>query len=186
MKLSGCGRLSLSPLTGQWFRALNLRHWNTRLSTDHSKVYSSRFSDASPAVPSYRMLYLGENHQVAIFEVGALLGDPNDPVSNPRGSWALMSIQIKLHHIADLSDSHQQKIISTNHQELTGSWINSPKPVPTHELGAALHAVAGLEGFLFPSAKSNGRNLAIFMDKLTKRSSVLFFNELTSNSESLV
>jgi hypothetical protein len=73
MKLSGCGKLSLSPLTGHWFRALSLRHWNTRLSTAQSSIYRSRFSDASAAVLSYRMLYLGENHQVAIFEVGALL-----------------------------------------------------------------------------------------------------------------
>jgi hypothetical protein len=186
MKLSGCGKLLLKPHTGHWFRALSLRHWNTRLSTTHSKIYSSRFSDASAAVPSYGMLYLGENHQVAIYEVGALLGDPNDPISNPRGSWALMSIQVTLHHIADISIPAQQKIISTNHQELTGSWINSPRPVPTHQLGAALHAVPDLEGFLYPSAKSESRNLAVFMDKLKKRSSISFFNELTNNSESIV
>ena len=79
-----------------------------------------------------------------------------------------MSIQVRIHHIADISDPAQQKIISTNYQELTGSWINSPKPVPTHQLGAALHAVPDLEGFLYPSAKSKNRNLAIFMDKLYK------------------
>jgi len=132
------------------------------------------------------MLYLGENHQVAIFEVGVLLGDPDDPISNPKGAWALMSIQVTLHHIADISDPAQQKIISTNHQELTGSWINSPRPVPTHRLGAALHAVPDLEGFLYPSAKSNNRNLAVFMDKLTKRSSISFLNELINKSELLV
>jgi hypothetical protein len=93
---------------------------------------------------------------------------------------------VQLHHIADISKPAQWKIISTNHQELTGSWINSPRPVPTHQLGAALHAVPDLEGFLYPSAKSNNRNLAIFMDKLTKRSSISFFNEVTNISESLI
>jgi hypothetical protein len=182
----GLCKLSLSPLTGHWFRALSLRHWNTRLGTTQSSIYSSRFSDASEAVPSYRMLYLGENHQVAIFEVGALVGDPDDPISNPRGSWVLMSIHVPLHHIADISGPAQQKIISTNHQELTGSWLNSPKPVPTHQLGAALHAVPFLEGFMYPSAKSNNRNLAIFMDKLAKRSSISFLDEFTNKSESIV
>ncbi len=131
------------------------------------------------------MLYLGENHQVAIYEVGALLGDPDDPISNPKGSWVLMSIQITLHQIADLSKLDQQKLISTNRQELTGSWINSLGSVPTHELGVALHARAGLEGFIYPSAKANSRNLAIFMDKLDKRSSISFLNELTSKPEPL-
>jgi hypothetical protein len=86
MKIGGCARLSLRPQTGTWFRALNLRHWKSRLKTDHSRTSRSRFSDASVAAPLYRILYLGENHQVAIYEVGALLGNPNAPLSSPKGS----------------------------------------------------------------------------------------------------
>jgi hypothetical protein len=85
MKTGGCAKRSLRPRTGTWFRALNLRHWKTRLSTDHSRISRSRFSDASAAAPLYRILYLGENHQVAIYEVGARLGNPNAPLSRPRG-----------------------------------------------------------------------------------------------------
>ena len=92
MRLAGCTNLTLHPLTGSWFRALNLKHWKTRLSTSHSSTVRSRFSAATPAGPLYRILYLGENHQVAIYEVGALLGDPNSPISNPRGSWLLMCL----------------------------------------------------------------------------------------------
>jgi hypothetical protein len=40
--------------------------------------------------------------------VRALLGDPNAPVSSPRGSWVLMSLQVTLHHVADLCDASQQ------------------------------------------------------------------------------
>lgn len=112
MKLSGCGKLVLSPRTGHWFRALNLKHWKSRLATNHTTTARSRFSAATPASPGPRMLYLGENHQVAIYEVGALLGDPNQPVSNPRGSWVLMSLHVQLHRVADLSDPSQQKLIN--------------------------------------------------------------------------
>lgn len=94
MKTGGCAKLSLRPRTGTWFRALNLRHWRTRLSTEHSRTSRSRFSHASATAPLDRILYLGENHQVAIYEVGALLGDPNAPLSSPRGSWVLMSLQV--------------------------------------------------------------------------------------------
>jgi hypothetical protein len=93
MKTGGCVNLVLRPQTGSWFRALNLRHWKTRLSTDQSKTSRSRFSNASLTAPFYRVLYLGENHQVAIYEVGALLGNPNAPLSSPKGSWVLMSLQ---------------------------------------------------------------------------------------------
>ncbi len=185
MKTGGCPRLSLWPLTGTWFRALNLRHWKTRLNTEHSRTTRSRFSNASASTPLHRILYLGENHQVAIYEVGALLGNPNAPLSSPKGSWILMSLQITLHHVADLCDPGQQKLIATNDQELTGQWANSTAAAPTQRLGEALHAVPMLEGFIFPSSKVGSRNLAIFPDRLDARSSILFANDLDSRVERL-
>jgi hypothetical protein len=162
---------------------LNLRHWKTRLSTDHSRIVRSRLSNASATAPLYRILYLGENHQVAIYEVGALLGDPNAPLSSPKGSWVLMSLQITLYHVADLCDASQQKLISTNDQELTGLWANSSGAAPTQQLGEALHAVPLLEGFVFPSSKVGSRNLAIFPDRLDGRSSIIFQNDLDLKAE---
>ena len=83
---------------------LNLRYWKTRLNTDQSKASRSRFSNASASSPLYRIVYLGENHQVVIYEVGALLGNPNAPCLSPKGSWMLLSLQVTLHHVADLCD----------------------------------------------------------------------------------
>ncbi len=186
MKTGGCAKLSLRPRTGTWFRALSLRHWKTRLSTEHSRVSRSRFSNASAASPLYRVLYLGENHQVAIYEVGALLGDPNAPLSSPKGSWVLMSLQVTLYHVADLCDAIQQKLISTNDQELTGLWANSSGAAPTQQLGEALYAVPLLEGFVFPSSKVGSRNLAIFPDKLDSRSSIIFQNDLDYRTERII
>jgi RES domain len=186
MKVAGCSKLSLHPLTGYWFRAVNLKHWNSRLLSDQSRTSRSRFNSATYASPLYRILYLGENHQVSIYEVGALLGDPNAPISSPRGSWALMSLQVRLHHVADLSDPGHQKLIATNDQELTGTWANNSGTAPTQTLGAALSAHPGLEGFVFPSSKSGNRNLAIFMDKLDKRSLITFENELDGKIERLI
>jgi RES domain len=153
MKTVGCAKLTLRPQTGTWFRALNLRHWKTRLNTDHSRISRSRFSYASASAPLYRTLYLGENHQVAIYEVGALLGNPNAPLSSPKGTWVLMSLQVTLYHVADLCDPTQQKLIATNDQELTGAWANSSGAAPTQQLGAALHAVPLLEGSSFRPPK---------------------------------
>jgi hypothetical protein len=131
------------------------------------------------------MLYLGENHQVAVYEVGALLGDPNQPISNPKGSWVLMSLRVQLHLVADLSDPAQQKLIATNTQELTGSWADADGYAPTQQLGAALFDVPKLEGFVFPSAKAGNLNLAVFMDKLAVGSSLVFQNELLKKREPL-
>src|SRR5262249_3307987 len=116
MKLRACTKLLLRPVTGHWFRALNLKHWKTRLLTDHTRISPFRFSAASRHTPLYRVLSLGENHQVAIFEVQALLGDADAPVANPKGSWALMSLNVRLHHVVDLNDAAQQRIIATDRQ----------------------------------------------------------------------
>jgi hypothetical protein len=60
---------------------------------------------------------------------------------------------------------------------LTGYWFRAV---------AALSAHPGLEGFVFPSSKSGNRNLAIFMDKLDKRSLITFENELDGKIERLI
>lgn len=36
MKLAQIDRLAMRPLTGTWFRALRLKHWKTRLSTERA------------------------------------------------------------------------------------------------------------------------------------------------------
>lgn len=185
MRISDCDRLTLRPVTGHWYRALQLKHWKTRLSTDHSLTRSNRFSRATPSKPGKRILYLGEDHQLVMYEVGALLGQPESPISDPRGSWIILSLNVVLDHVADLTEPGQQKIIRSNHQELTGDWLSHPGVPPTHLLGPALYAVPRLEGFLFASSKRKGRNLVIFPDKLGSRSAIVFLNELSGKLESL-
>lgn len=88
MRLSRVGKHAHGPRTGTWFRAIRLSYWETRLSTEHSCTTSSRFSGASAASPGPRMLYLGENHQVVLYEVEALFGPSGRSFQTPpvRGS----------------------------------------------------------------------------------------------------
>ena len=183
MRVTACGRLTRRPLTGHWFRALRLKYWSSRLLSDHSKTSASRFSAATQTNPLFRIVYLGETHQVAIHEVGASLGDPNSPVSNPKGSWAILSLDVVLDNVVDLTDGSQQRIISTNESELTGNWINYPGVSPTQELGGALFNLPDVEALIFKSSKVNATCLAIFPDKLSSRSSIVFINEMTNRQE---
>jgi hypothetical protein len=185
MDLSACDRLHLLPLNGYWFRALRLRNWRTRLSTEHTRTSSSRFSHASPEVPGYRTLYLGENHQVVIYEVDAVLGKPDVPFSNPKNSWVLMSLRIVLDNIVGLTEISQQDLIHTNEQELTGRWESFRGIAPTKRLGAALFAIPKIEGVIYGSSKVSSKNLLIFPDKLGPRSSIVFPNEITGQYEQL-
>lgn len=186
MKAKACSKLLRRPLTGDWYRAMSLRFWKTRLASNHSTTIATRFSAASPVAPGPRLIYFGANHQVAIMETGALLGNPMAPISNPKGSWAILSFDLILTSIVDLTGSTEQRVLRTNHAELTGNWSNYPGIAPTQELGHELFQLAGLEGFLYTSATTNARCLAVFPDKLGRGSRITFFNEITRRLERLV
>jgi RES domain len=102
------------------------------------------------------------------------------------GSWVLMSLHVRLYNVVDLCDAAEQKKISTNHQELTGAWVNYAGGAPTQVLGASLHARPSLEAIIFPSSKSGSRNLVIFPDKLDARSSIAFKNDMDGTLERLI
>jgi len=112
-----------------------------------------------------------------------LLGNPNSPVSNPKGSWTILSVHVVLDNVVDLTDGSQQRVISTTESELTGNWTNYPGVSPTQELGGALFNLPDVEGFIFKSSKVDATCLAIFPDKLTSRSSFVFINEMTNRKE---
>lgn len=185
MRAKACVRLTRRPLTGFWYRAVSLQHWKTRLNSSHSATHPSRFSAATLHSPQHRVVYFGENHQVAVIEVGALLGNPSSPVANPKGSWAIMSFKIILNNIVDLTDTTSQRTIHTNYAELTGNWSNFPGVAPTQELGHELFKLPDLEGFLYDSSKAQAKCLALFPTKLGPGSTVTFFNEMTSKTERL-
>lgn len=151
---------------------------------------ATRFNAGPNAQPPFEVLYLAEDPQVALFEVGALLGPPAQPggvVAHPRRAWTLINVQVQLQMVADLTLVAQQQLVGTNAQELTGDWegyhLRGPKtsvrePVgiaPTQELGAALNQVSGLEAFRTLSARvPYSMTLVVFPQKLQAGSSVEF------------
>jgi hypothetical protein len=132
-----------------------------------------------------------EDQIVALFEVSALLGSPLPGQAfapNPNQPWTVVPVDVRLSHVVDVTRLSQRRLIETTVQELTGDWrgylLRNPNvplgppywtTIPTQRLGAALHAVRGLEGFLAYSAKvPTRRNLIIFPTKLRKGSFIRF------------
>lgn len=193
--------VALAPESGTWYRALQTHFLPTALSTRHTSTISSRFSGAIPASPGFEILYLAENHLVALLEVQALLGSPTTPggvVPHPRSTWAILNVSVSLQQVADLTDPASQNLLNTTAQELTGDWlgyrlrgpgttVQAPGGMaPTQDLGAALYGVSDLEGFKSLSAKAPYHQvLAIFPQKLLRGSRVSWFNPQTGKQESL-
>ena len=191
MNVSGVSRLTKRPLTGTWYRAIRPHFWQTALATSYTSNVESRFSDGANGLRPYQTLYVAENPQIALFEVGALFGSPTLPgglVPNPASSWTMLNVSVTLQTVVDLSLQSEQIKVDTSVQELTGDWrgyrersamtaVKEPfdVPAPTQELGAALFALADIEGFIAVSAKlPYCQNLVIFPEKLQAGSSVVF------------
>ena len=150
MNLAACERLVTRPLTGTWYRAIQLKFWNSLLATAHTATIPGRFNAGNSTRSGFEILYFAEDQQVALFEVQALLGSPypGTNVPNPSGAWVLINVDIQLSRIADLTRVPQRRRIDSTVQELTGDWrgylLRNPHPnlaspfwtqVPTQKLG---------------------------------------------------
>ncbi|MGH9842288.1 MAG: RES family NAD+ phosphorylase [Blastocatellia bacterium] len=180
------------PLSGTWYRAIQLKFIATALQYAHTGTQTSRFGAGTPAAPAHQLLYLAENQQLALLEVGAFFSPPGSGtiVPNPANAWAVLNVTVTLSNLADLTDPNAQQVLETTAQELTGDWIGyqlralpgatikTPTGIaPTQELGAQLYGIPGFEGFLTVSAKSPDRkNLVIYPNKIRtpSQSSVSF------------
>lgn len=186
MNLSRCGSISTAPENRTWYRAIQPQHLRTALQTAHTAAITSRFSDGGNR---FEIIYLAENHTVALYEVQAMLGSPLHGVSqpNPFQAWTLLNVDVVLYEVADLTRKANQDLIETSAQELTGDWrsyrlrgrttsVSEPTgTAPTQELGEALFRTEQLEGFRTVSAKvPTCMILGVFPRKLGPRSSLEF------------
>jgi len=96
MNLWACGQLSTSPETQTWYRAIQPQFWTTALQTSQTTTFPTRFNEGANAHPQFEILYLAEDHQLALFEAQALLGSPLTPgsiVPQPRKAWVILNVQ---------------------------------------------------------------------------------------------
>lgn len=200
------GRRPLNPF---WYRAIQSHFLTvvpgippTPLSTGHTATIPGRFNDGTPTRPSFPVLYLAEDHMLALFEVQALLGSPATPggvIPHPRTTWTILNVSVNLTYIADLTVVRQQNLFGTSAQELTGDWrgygsrtphtsVSQPLgfPAPTQALGAALYNYPNVEGFITLSAKLPEKmNLVVFTDKLAPGSYIKFHNPADKRTYSI-
>ena len=189
MNLSACSALVTGPENRVWFRAIHPQHWRQALATAHTAAIPSRYSPGTGR-QSFEVLYLAEDPQVALFEVGALLGSPHPGGSylpNPRQPWLILNVQITLQAVADVTRVVEHHKVGTTAQELTGDWrcyqlrhanvsVSQPTGLaPTQELGQAIYNLKTIEGFRSISARvPTHMNLVVFPKRLRRGSSIIF------------
>lgn len=185
MNTASCGSLSVFPVRGTWYRAVDPRFLPTALSTTHTPITPSRFSPGRPAAPAFEVLYLAENPMVALFEARALFGSPSVPggvVPHPSRPLVVLPITVGLSDVADLTVSAEAATVDTNAQELTGDWRSyatrippafPPAPhsglPPTQNLGFVLYGLGKYKGLIsFSATLPDYKILIVFRDRLLK------------------
>jgi RES domain-containing protein len=191
VNLKTCRRLRRLPVSGTWYRALELQFLKQPLQTRYSRRHAGRFSPG-PGVPNpFDILYLCEHQVLSLREVEAVYGslEPGRTFPNPQRAWVILNVQVVLQPVVDLTDREQLQTLGTSVQELTGDWRSSNTAgtlAPTQQLGVALYHVQGIEGFVTVSAKSpQEKNLNIFPAKLKRGSRIRFRNEFAGKTHSI-
>ena len=191
MNLAVVAALPLKAETRTWFRAVNPRFLPNALETKHTTHIATRFSPGPLGLHPFEILYLAENHLVALFEVGALFGRPSPPgglVPHPGRAWIIVNVTVQLQAVADLTQSLVQEALQVSAQELTGDWegyqtrsfatsVTQPTGVaPTQRLGEALFQDSrGIEAVLSLSARMPYHlSLMVFPQNLRPGSFVQF------------
>lgn len=168
------------------------------MATAHTRTTPGRFNPGSHTHPSFEVLYLAEDHLVAQFEVGALLGSPLSGhafVPNAAAvGWSFLPMTVNLRFVADLTSRSELAKLDTSIQELTGDWrgyglrlpavppLTRPywSNVPTQRLGSALEKTKQFEGLLVYSARDpRKKNLVVFPRRLRSTNSVSYTDPMT-------
>jgi hypothetical protein len=192
MNLSACGTLPTRVEGNTWYRGFDPKFTASPLDAAHTVDVASRFSLGKRSTRPYEILYFAETHEVALYEIGAMLGSravPNGNAANKHVSSTIINVRVNLHKIVDLTDSAIQRQLETTAQELTGDWRSyAPHShatyakghvavAPTQQLGEELFKVPDLEGFVTLSAKCPDHMiLGVFTEKLHSGSEIRFID----------
>jgi RES domain-containing protein len=155
------------PISGDSFRLVALRYQDSLLSTIGSFKRGGRYNIAQ----QFEALYVSGSPITALKEIRYLINTPAGVSAYPTRPYILLSLQYQLHRVMDLTDSHVRKILDTNVQELTGSWLASIEEgeiAPTQQLGKVAYDL-GVQALKVPSSvdlENNGFNLVIFPENL--------------------
>lgn len=167
----------LTPWTGTAYRLIPAQFAGTALSSIGSFRRGGRYNPKE----AFEALYLADTPLTALQEINlikvtdeAILGVK----SSPR---LLLSVEVTLSAVLDMTVPQTQEFLNTNMQELTGSWLAmnaAGRLAPTQVLGAAAYGQGTIEALRVPSAQdSQATNLVILPERLQQGSRVRVYDD---------
>lgn len=168
--------LATLPCTATAFRLIHAKYVDTALASIGSYRFGGRYNPAS----AFEVLYLADSPLTALQEVELLIRRDERLFAVKGSPRILLSVDVSLRRMLDLTDGRWQKALNTNLQELTGSWLamNAAGHIaPTQTLGQVCYENGRIEALKVPSARdAQAFNLAVFPDRLAETSWLRVFD----------
>ena len=169
--------LASVPWTGVAYRLIPAQFAGTALSSIGSFRRGGRYNPKE----AFEALYLADTPITALQEIN-LIKVTDEAILSAKGSpRLLLSVEVTLSAVLDLTTSEMQSTLSTNLQELTGSWLAMNADghlAPTQALSAAAYDRKTIEALRVPSAQDpQATNLVIFPDRLQQGSQVRVYDD---------
>lgn len=169
--------LTLGPWIGVAYRLIPAQFAGTALSSIGSSKRGGRYNPRE----TFEALYLADTPLTALQEINLIKVTDEAILSAKSSPRLLLSVEVTLFALLDITTSQMQTALSTNLQELTGSWLvtnASGQTAPTQVLGAAAYSLKTIEGLRVPSAQNpRATNLVIFPDRLCQGSRVRVYDD---------
>ena len=174
---SALSDLNPTPWTGVAYRLIPAQFAGTALSSIGSFKRGGRYNPRE----AFEALYLADTPVTALQEINFIKVTDAAILSVKSSPRLLLSVEIALAAVLDLASPQVQGALSTNLQELTGSWLVmnvNGQTAPTQLLGAAGYAHGSFEALRVPSAQDpQATNLVIFPDRLRVESRVRVYDD---------
>lgn len=169
--------LSPIPWTGIAYRLIPAQFAGTALSSIGSFKRGGRYNPKE----AFEALYLADTPLTALQEINLIKMTDAAILSAKSSPRLLLSVEVSLSAVLDVTNVQVQNTLGTNLQELTGSWLvmnANGQTAPTQVLGAAAYNHGNFEALRVPSAQDpRATNLVIFPDRLRPGSEVRVYDD---------
>lgn len=169
--------LTPTPWTGVAYRLIPAQFAGTALSSIGSVKRGGRYNPRE----AFEALYLADTPLTALQEINLVKVTDVAILSAKSSPRLLLSVEVALSAVLDLTTVQVQDTLGTNLQELTGSWLvmnAGGQTAPTQVLGTAAYNHGSVEALRAPSAQDpRATNLVIFPDRLRPGSQVRVYDD---------
>ena len=169
--------LTPAPWTGVTYRLIPAQYAGTALSSIGSFRRGGRYNPREV----FEALYLADTPLTALQEIDLVRVTDAAILSTKSAPRLLLSVEVALSGVLDVTDAAVQDALGTNLQELTGSWLAlnaCGQTAPTQALGAATYGNENIEALRVPSAQDpRAANLVVLPERLRPGSRVRVYDD---------